>query len=386
MCETRTIRLLSVVGARPQFVKLGPVSREIRRLRTVANLDLEDFIVHTGQHYDPAMSAVFFAELDIPSPAVNLSVGSGSHGAQTGRMLAELERVMIEAQPDVVVVYGDTNSTAAGALAAAKLHLPVLHVESGLRSFNRFMPEEINRIVADHVSSRLAAPTATAVRNLEREGLAARTVLTGDVMLDAVQHHAASAIATSQVLQRLGIEPGSFLLATIHRAENTTGPVLQRLLQGLEAAAHDWLPIIFPMHPRTVEVIGRELPGWAPSARLRIIEPQGYLDMLRLVGGARCVLTDSGGLQKEAAFLGTPCITLRDETEWVETLEHGANRIAGSDGRDLSKCVEHWMHMGSDERQMAMLATAKEFGGGSAASRILQEAVDLLSGTTSVQK
>lgn len=310
--------VLSVVGARPQFVKAAAVSRVLR-----ATPGFREMLVHTGQHYDARMSDVFFRELDIPPADRNLGIGSGPHGQQTGRMLEALEAVMAAEKPDWVLVYGDTNSTLAAALAAVKLHIPVAHVEAGLRSFNRAMPEETNRVVADHVSSLLFAPTAQAMKNLAREGLAERALRTGDVMYDVMLRFVERA-ASSRVLETLGLEPKGYLLATVHRAENTDDVArLRAIFDGL-AAFSARLPVVLPLHPRTRKM----LEGAAMPPTLQIVEPVGYLDMVQLERNARLVATDSGGVQKEAYFHKVPCVTLRDETEWVELLADGWNRLA----------------------------------------------------------
>jgi len=369
------IRVVSVVGARPQFVKIAPVSRAFAASR----LPIEDLIVHTGQHYDDAMSKVFFDELGIPKPAVNLGIGSGLHGAQTGKMLESIEAFLLERRPDVVVVYGDTNSTLAGALAAAKLHVPVLHVEAGLRSFNRRMPEELNRVATDHLSTLLLAPTAAAVRNLENEGLANRTLRIGDVMYDAVLHNSAIARERSRFLASQGLERGQYSVATVHRAENTTPHELEVLLTELNVAAAEFGPVVFPIHPRTAASIASALPGWAASPSLRLVPPVGYLDMLALVDGARFVLTDSGGLQKEAFFLDKPCCTLRNETEWVETVELGANRIVGSDGAGLRQALREFG--ATDGIAPASPGSGPApFGDGDAAGKLLEALLDLVRG------
>ncbi len=334
---TRPLRTVSVVGARPQFVKLAPVARAMARSRH----PIADSIVHTGQHYDESMSKVFFDELEIPRPTVNLGVGSGPQGAQTARMLEAIERYLLETSPDAVIVYGDTNSTLAGTLAAAKVHIPVVHVEAGLRSFNRRMPEELNRIATDHLSQLLCAPTDTAMANLALEGLAPRAQLTGDVMYDAVLFSARLAASHSAILDSLKVRAGTFAVATVHRAENTSPAELRTLLTALNQAAERFGQIVFPVHPRTAAVLREAVSDWQPGRNLLITDPLGYLDMLALVQAARCVLTDSGGLQKEAYFLGRPCITLRNETEWVETLQNGANQIAGSDGSRVLEALEH---------------------------------------------
>jgi UDP-GlcNAc3NAcA epimerase len=371
--HARTIRTVSIVGARPQFIKLAPVSRAMKR----APLHIEDRIVHTGQHYDEGMSKVFFDDLDIPAPDVNCGVGSGPQGRQTGRMLEAVEAYLQGTHPDVVIVYGDTNSTLAGALAAAKLHIPVAHVEAGLRSFNRRMPEELNRIATDHLSELLCAPTASAIKNLSAEGLHDRALLTGDVMYDAVLFNAEVARQHSHILQDLKLVAGDYAIATIHRAENTSCAHLQALLVALNAAAARFGRIIFPMHPRTAAVLQQELPEWRAHANLTVVAPLGYLEMLALLQSANCVLTDSGGLQKEAFFLHVPCITLRDETEWTETLQDGANFIAGADGARLLQALETLR--ASPQRGSAPSSSpdAAPFGSGKAAERIVAAICEL---------
>ena len=321
--------ILTVVGARPQFIKAAPVSAALQAA------GIQELLVHTGQHYDRNMSQIFFDELGMPAPDLNLGVGSGSHGRQTGEMLIRLEEVMLRERPDWVLVYGDTNSTIAAALAAVKLHIPVAHVEAGLRSFNRRMPEEHNRVLTDHCSDLLFCPTQTAVDNLAREGIHQGVVLTGDVMNDAVARFAARARAQSRILERLGLRPKGYLLATVHRPANTDDP--DRLYALFNAFRQMDEPVILPLHPRTRDKMRAY--GWDASTfaggNLRIIEPVGYLDMLMLEQHARLILTDSGGIQKEAYFFAVPCITLRDETEWVETLEAGWNVLVGADAREL---------------------------------------------------
>jgi UDP-GlcNAc3NAcA epimerase len=322
------MKVVSVVGARPQFIKAAPVSRILRQQHT-------EILVHTGQHYDDGMSGVFFRELDLPEPEFNLGVGSGPHGWQTGQMLAGVEEVLLAEKPDWVMVYGDTNSTLAGALAAAKLHIKVAHVEAGLRSYNRSMPEELNRILADHVSELLLCPSQAGVQNLAAEGIWRGVHVVGDVMADALMRAAERARAESNVLERLGVIEGKYLLATIHRAESTDD--LGRLRNIL--AAFDKLeePIIFPAHPRTRKAI--EMLGYRPAGHVRLVEPTGYFDMVRLEQSSRMVLTDSGGIQKEAYWLGVPCATLRDETEWVETVQAGWNVLVGANADRIVKTV-----------------------------------------------
>jgi len=372
------IHTASIVGARPQFVKLSPVCRAMRNARR----EISDQIVHTGQHYDDAMSSVFFEELDIPAPAVNLGVGSASHGTQTARMLESIESYLQEHRPDVVLVYGDTNSTLAGALAAAKLHIPVAHVEAGLRSFNRRMPEELNRIVTDHLSQLLFAPTATAMANLSAEGLGGRALLTGDVMYDAVLVNAGRARERSKILRTFGVAAGEYGVATVHRAESTEAQRLRRLLQGINQAAARFGRIVLPLHPRTAAVLQSQLPDWRPHAHLQLTGPVGYGDMLALVQGAKWVLTDSGGLQKEAYFLGCPCVTLRDETEWLETLSAGANVIAGQDGARLEEALGKLSRLPPRRFDRLPDATEGPFGAGQAAGRIVEAICDLCESAT----
>ena len=313
------MKIVSIVGTRPEFIQAAPVSRALRpRHREV--------LVHTGQHYDYEMSAVFFEQLGLPPPDYNLGVGSGPHGWQTGQMLARLEEVMLKEKPDWVLVRGDTNSTLAGALAAAKLHIPVGHIEAGLRSFNRWMPEEINRVVVDHVSDLLFCPTSTAVENLAAEGITEGVHLVGDVMYEAILYNLPLAEAQSDVLTRLGLSPEGYLLLTIHRAENTD--IRENLEAILEAVNRLREPVLFPAHPRTRNRLNEV--GWRPTPYVRVVEPQSYFDMLVLEKHARLILTDSGGIQKEAYCLGTPCITLREQTEWVETVEVGWNKLVGA--------------------------------------------------------
>lgn len=315
-------RVVSVVGARPQFIKAAPISRA---LRDVAH----EVLVHTGQHYDHEMSAIFFQELQIPEPAHNLGVGSGPHGWQTGQMLARIEEILLVEQPDWVLVYGDTNSTLAGALAAVKLHIPLAHVEAGLRSYNRRMPEEHNRVLTDHSADLLFCPTQTAVDNLAKEGISRGVYLVGDVMYDAVLHNARLAEERSHVLERLGLTPGGFALATIHRPRNTDDPTrLEGILGALQAIAAQ-KPVVLPIHPRTKKAM--DALGYRPGPGLEVIAPVSYLDMLMLEKHAALVLTDSGGVQKEAFFFAVPCLTLREETEWPETVQSGWNQLVGAD-------------------------------------------------------
>lgn len=321
------MKIVTVVGARPQFIKAAAVSRAIRAQETAV---IEETIIHTGQHHDENMSAVFFQELDIPVPRYNLEIAGGHHGAMTGRMLEGIERILQSEKPDWLLVYGDTNSTLAGALAAAKLHIPVAHVEAGLRSFNMRMPEEVNRILSDRVSSILFCPTETAVRNLAKEGIVAGVHHVGDVMFDVALFYMEKARQESTVLARLGLKSGQFALATCHRAENTDD--IQRLRGILSALASiaRHTPVVLPLHPRTRKLAAEyQLDGYLSG--LLLVEPLPYLDMVALEQAAGVILTDSGGVQKEAYFYEVPCITMRDETEWVETVDTGWNRLVGAD-------------------------------------------------------
>ncbi len=319
-----TMHILSIVGARPQFIKAAPVSRALQKVA-------RETLVHTGQHYDYGMSAIFFDELHIPEPDYNLGIGSGSHGWQTGHMLIQIEEVLLKETPDWVLVYGDTNSTLAGTLVAVKLHISVAHVEAGLRSFNRRMPEEHNRVLTDHAADMLFCPTPTAVELLAREGITKGVHLTGDVMYDAYLYNAQLARQHSSILSDLGIQSKSFALATVHRPSNTDDP--DRLCGILDALAALDAPVILPAHPRTREAMN--VIGYRPDDGLRIVEPVGYLDMLMLEKHARQIFTDSGGVQKEAYFAGVPCVTLRQETEWTETIEAGWNILVDADPQRL---------------------------------------------------
>jgi len=310
-----------VVGARPQFIKCAVVSRELRQVAT-------EVLVHTGQHYDANMSDVFFRELQIPQPDYCLNVGSANHGEQTGRMLMGIEKVLLAEQPDWMLVYGDTNSTLAGALAAAKLHIPVAHVEAGLRSFNSRMPEEINRVLTDHASSLALAPTATAVANLRREGIPDASIRqVGDVMYDAILYYRRSAEDRSDILRQLSVQATPYVLATIHRAENTEAPARLAVIWEALARLAEQMTVVIPLHPRTRRLWEQRGVPLRVKPSLRVIDPVGYLDMVVLESNARLVITDSGGVQKESFFCRTPCVTLRDETEWQELVDLGWNRV-----------------------------------------------------------
>jgi UDP-GlcNAc3NAcA epimerase len=325
------VKVATVVGARPQFVKAAILLKAFRTTQKIENV-----LVHTGQHYDADLSRVFFEELEIPAPQHHLHVGSGSHGSQTGRMLEGLEHVFQLENPDWVLVLGDTNSTIAGALAAVKLHMLVAHVEAGLRSFNRRMPEEINRVLADHASDLLLAPTPLAVANLLQEGVGDSKVrLVGDVMYDAALYYGSRAERKSTILERLKLGKKNYVLTTIHRPENTDSPEkLRAILLGLSSVAMR-LPVIFPIHPRTRNAILRNVYVAEATKGIRLVDPLGYLDMTVLERNARLIATDSGGIQKEAFFFSVPCVTLRTETEWQELLDMAWNRLAPPDSPEV---------------------------------------------------
>jgi UDP-GlcNAc3NAcA epimerase len=323
------VKIVTIVGARPQFIKIAAVSRKLRERH-------QEILVHTGQHYDYQMSGTFFDGLELPQPDVNLGVGSGSHGAQTGGMLKGIEDVLLAESPESLLIYGDTNSTLAGALAASKLSIPLVHVEAGLRSFNRSMPEEINRVVADHLSDLLLCPSETAIANLGLEGITRNVHLVGDVMLDALNWaKQRSAGAEAALMDRFGLKKEQYLVATLHRSENTDDP--PRFTGILKAFNSLDEPMIFPVHPRARKIIDEI--GFQPRPGLHLIDPVGYLEMVALVGSARLALTDSGGLQKEAYWLGVPCLTMRHETEWVETVEAGWNVLVGPDPEKIVRAA-----------------------------------------------
>jgi UDP-N-acetylglucosamine 2-epimerase (non-hydrolysing)/UDP-GlcNAc3NAcA epimerase len=352
------MRVLTVVGNRPQLVKAAAVSRWLRERA-------EEILVHTGQHYDRELSEVFFDELRLPPPDHQLEVGSGSHGQQTAAVLTRLEPVAKELNPDALLVYGDTNSTLGGALVAAKAGFPLAHVEAGMRSFNRSMPEEINRLVADSLSGLLVCSTETAVFNLRGEGLGTGAVLVGDVMADMALVFGPIADRRSAALERLGLEPAGFCVATAHRPGNVDDPERLRLLLEVLTRVAESAPVIFPVHPRTRARLeaGGLLQGLERRG-IRAIEPLGYLDMTRLVRASRAVLTDSGGLQKEAFLAAVPCLTLRDETEWVETVEAGWNRLVGLDPAAAATALQELP--GPGERSSP---AAEIYGGGKAGER-----------------
>jgi UDP-GlcNAc3NAcA epimerase len=320
------MKILTVVGARPQFIKAAAISRTIR---AGYSTQIEEVLVHTGQHFDHNMSDVFFEELGIPAPKYDLGISGGAHGVMTGRMLAAIEEVLLSERPDWVLIYGDTNSTLAAALAAAKLHIPIAHVEAGLRSFNNRMPEEINRIVADRLSTLLFCPTETAVRNLANEGIQHGVSNVGDVMFDVSLYFRQLAAERSTILADLHVEPQQFVLATCHRAENTDDPArLREIVAGLQSIARK-VRLVLPLHPRTRHVLAAQ--GLQEAIEgLVVTDPLPFLDMISLEKSAAAIVTDSGGVQKEAFFFQVPCITVRDETEWVETVELGWNQVVGA--------------------------------------------------------
>lgn len=345
------MKIITIVGARPQFIKAAPVSKILRT-------EHEEIIIHTGQHYDANMSDIFFNELKIPRPDYNLEIGSGSHGMMTGRMLEKLEEIYLKEKPDFVLVYGDTNSTLAGALAASKLLIPVIHIEAGLRSFNKAMPEEQNRILTDHISDLLLVPTEDAIKNLTNEGIKKGIYNVGDVMYDAVLMFKEIAKSKSGLLKELDVNSGEYILTTIHRAENTND--INRLRNMIEALNESGEKIILPLHPRTKKFI--EGYGLNFNENIKVIDPIGYLEMLMLEENSKMIVTDSGGVQKEAYFMGKPCITMRDETEWVETVECGWNVVVGT---DKNKILDNIRNFKPTSMQQAI------FGDGNAAQKIL---------------
>ena len=362
------MRFVTVVGARPQFVKAAPLSVELRRKH-------KEFLVHTGQHYDDNMSDVFFQELSIPAPWRHLGVGSGSHGRQTAAMLERIEQVLEEVRPDALIVYGDTNSTLAGALAAAKRDVPVAHVEAGLRSFNRRMPEEINRVLTDRLAQWLFVPSQASARQLAAEGIVEGVYDVGDIMADTMRCFGPLAEQRSTILQRLGLRPRQYYVATVHRAANTDDANrLRSVLQGLRQLPY---PVVLPLHPRTRAAVARHglegcldppealAGGDVKGERLAAIEPVGYLDMLQLQQHAAVVLTDSGGVQKEAYYLGVPCVTLREETEWIETVACGWNRLVGVDPGAVGAAVRHFQEHAPGPRPAL-------YGDGHSAARIAE--------------
>lgn len=352
------MKIVSIVGARPQFIKAAPIMKKLREAGH------EVVQVHTGQHYDDNMSSLFFEELGIPLPTLNLGVGSGTHGKQTAAMLAGIEEVLLQQKPDLLMVFGDTNSTLAGALAACKLGITVAHVEAGLRSFNRSMPEEHNRVLTDHCSDLLFCPTQTAVDNLRRENITKGVHLVGDTMFDMILEFATIADSRSQILSRLDLNHQRYYLATVHRHYNTDD--LVNLREILAALSRLDMPVVFPVHPRTRARINQLSLGRGELDNLVMTEPVGYLDMLCLEQHAHMILTDSGGVQKEAYFLGVPCVTLRAETEWSETVQDGWNILAGADAEKIVSAISRF----NESPPSGSPNTA--FGDGTAADKIIE--------------
>jgi len=355
------MKILTIVGARPQFIKAAMVSLAVAKRGGAVTEE----ILHTGQHYDPVMSEIFFEQMKIPQPSVMLECGGMSHGAMTGKMLTEIEKEIVQRKPDWVLVYGDTNSTLAGALAAAKLHVPVAHVEAGLRSYNKRMPEELNRILTDHVDSLLLCPTSVAVENLASEGIVEGVHQVGDVMYDAALLFGKTADQESSILESLFLHSGNYMLATVHRAENTDDPMrLASIFQAFAQLASQECPVVLPLHPRTAACLAklRVMDKLTTNQYVRCIEPVSFLEMVTLEKNARLVLTDSGGIQKEAYFHGVPCVTLREETEWVETIEAGWNQLAGADTASIVNAC----------RQAKKGSQIDEYGTGNAAKKIIK--------------
>jgi len=368
----QTINIITITGARPQFIKTASVSRAIKKNNDISGKTfIAEKILHTGQHYDDNMSRIFFEQLEIPEPQWNLNVGSASHGKQTGEMLEKIESVLLKEKPDICVVYGDTNSTLAGALAAAKLHFPIAHVEAGLRSFNKKMPEEINRLLTDHISRLLFCPTEVAVNNLKAEGVETGAHKTGDVMYDSIIYYSQKARnITAKLLKKYNIQHKSFYLATVHRAENTDEKNhLSQIVQAFNRIAQPACPLILPLHPRTVKYIHKY--DLRLTENVRILEPLSYLEMLALEENAKAILTDSGGIQKEAFCLGVPCITLRDETEWLETVQTGYNTLTGSDTQKIIQTIK-------DLKENRPLDIQKFYGDGKASEKIVEIIVDFV--------
>lgn len=335
------MKIITVIGARPQFIKAAALSREFAK-----HEHIEEIIVHTGQHFDANMSEVFFEEMEIPKPSYNLEINSLSHGAMTGRMIEGIEEILLKEKPDLLLVYGDTNSTIAGALAAKKLHIKVAHVEAGLRSFNMEMPEEINRILTDRISDYLFCPTDSAVNNLKKEGydsLDATIVRTGDVMQDAALFYAQKSEEKSTIISQLGLQ--KFALATLHRAENTDSKErLSQLVEGLNEIHETICPVVLPLHPRTKA----KLVAHGLELKVKLIDPLGYFDMIELLKNCALVMTDSGGLQKEAFFFRKNCVTMRDQTEWVELIENGVNVLIGADKKKLVESTRTMLNKSSN--------------------------------------
>lgn len=358
------IKIVTIVGARPQFIKAAAISRLVQKQFAGR---IEEVLIHTGQHFDENMSKVFFEELQIAEPKHNLQISGGEHGAMTGRMLEAIEKVLLAERPDWVLIYGDTNSTLAGALAAVKLHIPVAHIEAGLRSFNRRMPEEINRIVADRLSTLLLCPTQTSIDNLRVEGASEGVHLVGDVMYDVSLYYRDRARSQSDVLERLKLTEGNYVLTTCHRAENTDDPVrLAAIIEALAQIAGE-MPVVLPLHPRTRKLIADNQLE-ASLSKVTLVDPLSFMDMTRLEQSARVILTDSGGVQKEAFFYGVPCVTMRDETEWVETVEAGWNTVTGA---NTTAIVQAFRDSATKQR-----TASAPYGAGNAAELCLEAIIN----------
>lgn len=353
MCKKRR-KIIIVIGARPNFIKVAPLLKEIKRYS-----NLNPILVHTGQHYDFKMSKIFFQDLEIQKPDYNLGIGSSLHGCQTGRIMIKFEKICLKEKPVLAIVIGDINSTLAGALVAAKLHIPVVHIEAGLRSFDMAMPEEINRILTDHISNFLFCPTKTAVKNLEKEGIQNEVYNVGDIMYDAFLENIKIAQRKSKILKKLKLKPKSYFLLTVHRPQNSDN--MENLKKIIEAVGESRKKIVFPIHPRTEKLLKKiEIQKFK---NLKIINPVGYLDMLILEKGAKKIITDSGGIQKEAYWLKIPCITLRKQTEWVETVKSGYNILTGTNKEKITKAIARF----NPKRKQK-----KYFGNGKTAQKIVK--------------
>lgn len=348
------MKIASIVGVRPQFVKASVVSKELRK-------NNEEILIHTGQHYDYKMNNVFFNELNIPEPEYFLEIGSGTHGYQTGEMLKKIEEVFLKEKPDVVLTYGDTNSTIAGALAAAKMHIKNAHIESGLRSFDRSMPEEINRILTDHCSDLLFCPTQNAVSNLEKEGITKNVFLTGDVMADSLMYNKEIAEAKSTILSDLDLKEKSYAVATIHRASNTDS--IKNMTDIVDSFSHLYDTLIFPVHPRTLKLLKEYGLYEKLNESVKLMEPLGFLNFIKLMNHSKMIFTDSGGIQKEAYILKVPCITLRENSEWIETVEDEWNILVGTDKDKFADAVNNF--------KPSMKTHKNRFGNGNAAAEIV---------------
>lgn len=363
---------MSIVGARPQFIKAAMISQAILNYRK-KNKKIEEILVHTGQHYDFNMSQVFFDQMNIPRPHYHLGVGSGTHATMTAEMLFKVEKMLTKERPDWVIVYGDTNTTLAGAIAAAKMPLPIAHVEAGLRSYNRNMPEDINRVLTDHISSALFCPTDVAVKNLEKEGITQGVFKVGDVMYDAYLAYKDLALSKSTILTTLRLQPRNYCLATIHRQENADDLLhLSNIFHAFSELASRDCPFIVPLHPRTKKIIGRQKRRFIRNPYVRLTKPVSYLDMLALESQAQIILTDSGGIQKEAMFVGVPCITLRDETEWVETVEAGMNVLTGADAEKIVSAINK-----VENTRVRFKSLSNFYGNGNASKLVLEALISL---------